>query len=147
MNDGQCSGPDVLSENRGIKNLEMVCVSKQIWELPLRKKVTVTAEYLPCALNKHADIESRRKKTLLNGSKTPQCSKDCVKKRKPLIDLFASRVFHQLPTYVAWRSIHCSNICILNNLEQGVLLCIPSFLTNNAASEQDREGQDKKKIN
>ena len=103
MNDGQCSGPDVLSENRGIKNLDMVCVSKQIWELPLRKKVTVTAEYLPCALNKHADIESRRKKTLLNGSKTPQCSKDCVKKRKPLIDLFASRVFHQLPTYVAWR--------------------------------------------
>ena len=40
------------------------------------------------------------------------------------------------------RSIYCSNICILNNLEQGVLLCIPSFLTNNAASEQDREGQD-----
>ena len=41
------------------------------------------------------------------------------------------------------RSIHCSNICILHNLEQGVLSCIPSFLTNNAASEQDREGQDK----
>ena len=39
----------------------MVCPSKQIWKLLLRKKVTVIAEYLPSALNKHADIESRRK--------------------------------------------------------------------------------------
>ena len=68
MNDGQYSGPDLLSENRGIKNSEMVCVSKQISELPLRNKVTVTAEYVPSALNKHADIESRHKKTLLNES-------------------------------------------------------------------------------
>ena len=42
------------------------------------------------------------------------------------------------------RSIQCSNKCILNNLEQGVLLCIPSFLLNNTGFEQDREGQDKR---
>ena len=40
------------------KNLQMVCLSKKIRKLLLRKKVTVTAEYLPSALNKHADIES-----------------------------------------------------------------------------------------
>ena len=45
----------------GTKNLQMVYLSKQIWKLLLRKKVTVTAEYLPSALNKHADIESRQK--------------------------------------------------------------------------------------
>ena len=43
----------------GIKNLQMSCLSKQIWELLLRKKVTVTAEYLPSAPKKHAGIESR----------------------------------------------------------------------------------------
>ena len=29
------------------KNLQIVCLSKQIWELLLGKKVKVTAEYLP----------------------------------------------------------------------------------------------------
>ena len=42
------------------------------------------------------------------------------------------------------RSIQCSKKCIFNNLEQGVLLYIPSFLPNNTGFEQDREGQDKK---
>ena len=46
---------------RSTKNLQMVCLSQQIWELLLREKVTVTAEYLPSVLNKHADIEPRRK--------------------------------------------------------------------------------------
>ena len=32
------------------KNLQMVCLSRQIKELLLRKKVTVTVEYLPSAL-------------------------------------------------------------------------------------------------
>ena len=32
------------------------------------------------------------------------------------------------------RSIQCSNKCILNNPEQGVLFCIPSFLPNNTGS-------------
>ena len=51
--DGQYCGPDLISKN--------ACHSKQIWELLFKKKVTVTAEYLPSALNKHAGIESRRK--------------------------------------------------------------------------------------
>ena len=42
----------------GTKKLQMVCLSKQIWKLLLRKKVTVTAEYLPGALSKYADLES-----------------------------------------------------------------------------------------
>ena len=41
-------------------------------------------------------------------------------------------------------NIHCSNECILNNLEQGVLLLIPSFLPNNIGSELDKKGQDRK---
>ena len=51
--DGQYSGTNLLFENeRGVghKKLLMVCLCKHIWQLLLRKKVTVTA------LNKHADI-------------------------------------------------------------------------------------------
>ena len=44
----------------GAKNLQMVCLSRQIWEMLLRKKVTVTTEYLPSRLSKHADIETRQ---------------------------------------------------------------------------------------
>ena len=42
------------------------------------------------------------------------------------------------------RSIECSYGCILNNLEQGVLLCNPSFLPNNTGSERNKEEQGKK---
>ena len=42
------------------------------------------------------------------------------------------------------RSIQYRQKYILNDLEQGVLLCIASFLFNNTGSKQDREGQDKK---
>ena len=59
--DRQYSGLDLLSENGCSKNLQMVCLSKQIWEVLLRKKGTVIAEYFPKALNKHADIEYCRK--------------------------------------------------------------------------------------
>ena len=59
--DGQYSGLALLSENGCSKNLQMVCLSKQIWEVLLRKKETVIAEYFPKALNKHADIEYCRK--------------------------------------------------------------------------------------
>ena len=44
-----------------------------------------------------------------------------------------------IKTNVCWE-------CILNNAEQGVLLCTPFFLPINTGSEEDREGQDKKII-
>ena len=82
----------------------MVCLSKQVWKLLLRKKVTVTTEYLPSALNKHVDIESRRKTDSLEWKPAPSVFQRLfVKIGKLLIDLFASRVSHQLPKYVAWR--------------------------------------------
>ena len=64
----------------------------------------MTAEYLPSALNKHADIESRRKTDFSEWKLAPSVfQRLCVKIGKPLIDLFASRVSHKLPTNVAWR--------------------------------------------
>ena len=86
------------------KNLQMVFLSKQIWELLVRKKVIVTTGYLPSALNKDADIESSHKTDSSEWALAPSVfQRICVKMGNPLIDVFAFRVSHQLPTYVAWR--------------------------------------------
>ena len=39
--------------------LQMVCLSKQIWKVLLRKKVTT--QYFPRALSKHTNVGSRHK--------------------------------------------------------------------------------------
>ena len=93
--DGKYSGPDLLSENEGHKKFTN--------GLSFQTNLEIT-EYLPSALNKHADIESRRKTDSLEWKLAPSVfQRLCVKMGKPLIDLFASMVSHQLPIYVAWR--------------------------------------------
>ena len=57
------------------KFLQMYCIYKQIWGLLLRKKATVTAEFLHSALNRYADIESRRKTDSSEWKLALQCSK------------------------------------------------------------------------
>ena len=70
----------------------------------------------------------------------------CVKMEKPLSDLFASRVSHQLPTYVAWRkdpySVATNAFSITWNKE--FYYEFPPFLPNNTGSKQDKKGKDKK---
>ena len=43
----------------GTRNQLLVQISKEIWEYLLDKGITITAEYLPEALNKGADMQSR----------------------------------------------------------------------------------------
>ena len=99
-------------------NLQMVCLSKQIWEH---------------LLNRHAGIESRRKTDSSEWKLAASVfQRPCVKMGKPLIDLFATRVSHQCPTYVAWRKDVYS-------------VATNSFsITNSTVFEQDKKRQDKK---
>ena len=101
--DGKYSGPDLLSAFT--KKIQMVGLSFQTsLETAITEKVTVTAEYLPSALKKHTDIESRPQIDSSEWKLAPSVfQRLCVKMEKPLIDLFASRVSHQLLTYAAWR--------------------------------------------
>ena len=48
-----------LMKMGGTQNKLPVQVSKEIWEYLLDKAITITAEYLPRALNKEADMPSR----------------------------------------------------------------------------------------
>ena len=76
------------------KNLQMVCLSKQICDLLLRTRVP--SQFT----ERHADIcRSRRKTDSSEWKLPPMFQRLCVKTGKSLIDLFASRLYHQLPTY------------------------------------------------
>ena len=43
----------------GTRNQLLVQISKEIWEYLLEKGIAITAEYLPGALNREADMQSR----------------------------------------------------------------------------------------
>ena len=48
-----------LIKMRGTHNKDLLGLSKQIWDYLQSKKITITAEYLPCHLNATADWKSR----------------------------------------------------------------------------------------
>ena len=70
----------------------------------LEKPDHITAEYLPGSLNVEADWQSRNSR---NPSKWKLCPKVfkqvCQRRGMPKIDLFASRLSHQLLQYFAWK--------------------------------------------
>ena len=86
----------------GTQNLKMVELAKEIWEYLLKWGITITAEYLPSELNLTADWESRN---ILDSSEwmlSHQIFQKVYQIRGfPEIDLFTTRLSHQIPTYVA----------------------------------------------
>ena len=102
----------------------------------------MAAEYLPSALNKHADIESRRKTDSSEWKLAPSVfQKFCVKMGKPLMDLLASRVSHQLPTYVAWRRdpYSVATNAFSTTLNKEFCFAFPPFCLITQVLNQDRE--------
>ena len=86
------------------QNLKMEELAKQIRKYLLKWGITITAEYLPSELNLTADWESR---SILDSSEwflSHQIfQKACQIRGFPEIDVFAFRLSHQIPTYVAWK--------------------------------------------
>ena len=87
----------------GTQNLKMVELAKEIWEYLLKWEITVAAEYLPSELNVAAEWESRNSLKSLGWVLSHQIFRKVCQIRGFLeIDFFASRLSHQIPTYVAW---------------------------------------------
>lgn len=64
----------------------------------------ITAEHLPGKLNVVADQESRDVKDSSERKLNPQVFKTiCSRMGMPETDLFASRLSHQIPAYMAWK--------------------------------------------
>ena len=86
-----------LIKTGGTHNKVLSDISRKIWDYLPGKGITITVEYLPSALNKEANFQSRTKLD-------PKVfQKICRKLEVPDIDLFAFRISHQLPTYISWK--------------------------------------------
>ena len=79
-------------------------LTKELWSWCLTKNVTLRASHLPGILNEEADEESRIMKDRSDWMLCPEIFRSIQAQLGPLeIDLFASRLTIQLPTYVSWR--------------------------------------------
>ena len=89
----------------GAKNPELMQISKEIWEFLLGQEITITAEHLPGNLNCKVDWESRHQKDSSEWRLCPLIFSKVwqILGKKPEIDLFASRLSNQLPSYYSWK--------------------------------------------
>ena len=88
----------------GTKNLDMIHISKRIWTYLLDNKIDLDVEYIPSKLNVEADWESRNWVDSSEWMLNPQVFQQiCLRWGYPNMDLFASRVSHQLPDYMSWK--------------------------------------------
>ena len=95
----------------GTRTHLLVQISKEIWEYLLDKGITITAEYLPRALNQEIYMQSRTVKDSSKWKLNPVVFQNlCKFWWTPDIDLFASRVFHQVPAYVSWKLLEIGSI-------------------------------------
>ena len=93
---GQCS------QMGGTKSQTLCHFSKLIWDFLLSKGITITVEYLPGILNIRADFQSRTVQDSSEWKLHPEVFQQvCQKFETPEIDLFASRVSHQVRKYFA----------------------------------------------
>ena len=80
----------------GTNNIVMIDITKRIWTFLLRKKISLTVEYIPSELNTAADWESRNWVDSSEWSLNQSVFKDiCTHWGEPEIDLFASRISHK----------------------------------------------------
>ena len=92
--------------------------------------ITITAEYLPSELNLTVDWESRN---ILDSSEWmlshQNIQKVCQIRGFPEIDFIASRLSHQIPTYVAWKpdpQSHATDV-FQQNWSHKLLYAFPPF--------------------
>ena len=90
----------------GTRDLLMIQEAKKIWEnLFYANQITLTAEYLPGTLNTRADKAFREVK---NSSSEWTLNKPIFQKLIQTlalvdVDLFASKLCHQIPKYISWQ--------------------------------------------
>ena len=92
-----------LVKMRGTRSPELLQVAKEIWDYLLANRIAVTAEYLRSSLNIQADWQSRNHRDSSDWKFNPKIFSQIVKIRGiRQIDLFASRLNHQLSKYMSW---------------------------------------------
>ena len=111
---GECKHIKVMSDNTiaiayinkkgGTHCMTLNDLAVNIWEYCMNNGVHVSAAHIPGKHNVLADIASREFRDAAEWMLCPEIFSRLVKKfGRPDIDLFASRLNHQLPTYVSWQ--------------------------------------------
>ena len=93
-----------LKKMGGTKSSVLTQVSKEIWEFLLKHQIVITVEHLPGKQNVEADVQSRSVKDSSEWKLSPKVFYQiCQKRGTPSIDLFASRLSHQILRYMSWK--------------------------------------------
>ena len=82
----------------GTQKKHLIEISKESWGYLIKRKIHLTAEYKPSLSNQTADWASRNSQSSNEWKLCPTVFKQiCSNLGKPLLGLFASRLYHQLP--------------------------------------------------
>ena len=132
---------EYLLKMGGTRNPQFLKINKSIWNYLLSHQIKITSEYLPSRLNVRADWESRN---ATDSSDWKLHQKVFLKITKllgtPSVDLFDSRLCHQLLQYKARSKQFCSR-CNAAGLEQNVCFCIPTFQLDRSGDKQSSSGK------
>ena len=93
-----------INKKGGTHSMIMNDLAVSIWEYCMRKDIYISAAHIPGKHNILADIASREFRDAAEWKLCPEIFSRLVHQfGMPDIDLFASRLNHQLPVYVSWQ--------------------------------------------
>ena len=97
-----CNG--LYQQSGGTVSPQLTSLVRSLWLWALQKDVILTAQHIPGISNCVADTESRTIRDCTAWELSPVVFNKINKILVPLeVDLFASRLTHQLPHYFSWR--------------------------------------------
>lgn len=86
------------------RNKNLIKIFKESWDYLIVKKIHLTVEYMSSLSNQTAYCESQNLQDSREWKLFPTIFKQiCIDLGKSLLDLFACRLCHQLPLYIAWQ--------------------------------------------
>ena len=87
-----------------MKSLECDSIAKELWKLCNSRGMWVSATYIPGRTNVIADRMSREFNDQTEWMLNPAVFLQIIEKSKffPMVDIFASRLNHQLDKYISW---------------------------------------------
>lgn len=93
-----------INHLEGTYSQRMNSLAMQIWKWYIKWQIFLKAEHLPGVMNQVADEESRTVRDHCDWMIYPHIFSQIERKLGPLeMDLFASRLMHQLPQYFSWK--------------------------------------------
>ena len=99
-----CTAMSHINKLGGTRSQKLPNLEIEIWNYALNGNLIISAIHIPGKLNVLADHKSRIFKDSIEWTLNPSIFRGMIARLgQPDIDLFASRVNHQIPEFVSWR--------------------------------------------